>query len=86
MICYIERGVFASLSNDDILHHFQELKSRKKKLPKLPSSTTCGKFQITNVFHIQYYFFWSYLVTFQAFQFPGTNDEEMEDVNATNPH
>jgi ABC-type uncharacterized transport system ATPase subunit len=32
MICYIERGVFASLSNDDILHHFQELKSHKKKL------------------------------------------------------
>ncbi|KAL6906332.1 hypothetical protein ACP4OV_003933 [Aristida adscensionis] len=43
MICYIEREVFASIKNDDILQHFQELKSRKKMLPKkgLPSTSTC---------------------------------------------
>jgi hypothetical protein len=33
MICYIEREIFASINNDDILHHFQELKSCLKKLP-----------------------------------------------------
>jgi hypothetical protein len=39
MIHYIEREIFASINNDDILHHFQELKSRLKKLPKLSSNT-----------------------------------------------
>jgi hypothetical protein len=33
MVCYIERDVFASIPDDDILQHFQELKSRLKKLP-----------------------------------------------------
>ena len=33
MICYVEREVFATIKNNDILHHFQELKTRKKKLP-----------------------------------------------------
>ena len=35
MICYVEREVFATIKNDDILHHFQELKTRKKKVPNL---------------------------------------------------
>ncbi|WVZ53835.1 hypothetical protein U9M48_004724, partial [Paspalum notatum var. saurae] len=35
MVCYIERGVFASIKNDDIVKRFQELKTRRKKLPKL---------------------------------------------------
>lgn len=34
MTCYIKRDVFASITNDDILQYFQELKSRLKKLPK----------------------------------------------------
>jgi hypothetical protein len=39
MICYIEQAdVFASILDDNILQKFQELKSRLKKLPKLPSS------------------------------------------------
>jgi hypothetical protein len=33
MVCYIERDIFASIQSDDILYHFQELKSRMKKLP-----------------------------------------------------
>jgi hypothetical protein len=33
MVCYIERDVFASISDDDILQYFQELKSRLKNLP-----------------------------------------------------
>ena len=33
MVCYIERDLFASINDDDILQHFQELKSRLKKLP-----------------------------------------------------
>jgi len=40
MICYIEKDVFACILDDYILQHVQELKSRLKKLPKLPSSTT----------------------------------------------
>jgi hypothetical protein len=28
MICYIEREIFASINNDDILHYFQELKHK----------------------------------------------------------
>jgi hypothetical protein len=39
MICYVEREVFATIKNDDILHHFQELKTRKKRLPNLPSTS-----------------------------------------------
>ena len=35
MICYVEREVFATIKNDDILHHFQELKTRKKKVLNL---------------------------------------------------
>ena len=41
MICYIEKDVFACILDDYILQHVQELKSCLKKLPKLPSSTTC---------------------------------------------
>jgi hypothetical protein len=37
MVCYIERDVFASIPDDDILQYFQELKFRLKKLP----STIC---------------------------------------------
>ena len=33
MVCYIERRAFASIPDDDILQHFQELKSRLNKLP-----------------------------------------------------
>jgi hypothetical protein len=39
MICYVEQEVFATIKNDDILHHFQELKTRKKRLPNLPSTS-----------------------------------------------
>ena len=41
MIYYIEQDVFACIPDGDILQHVQELKSCLKKLPKLPSSTTC---------------------------------------------
>jgi hypothetical protein len=27
MVCYIERDIFTSIQSDDILYHFQELKS-----------------------------------------------------------
>ncbi|RLN40900.1 BTB/POZ and MATH domain-containing protein 1-like [Panicum miliaceum] len=36
----IERDVFASITNDDILQYFQELKSRLKKLPELSSTSS----------------------------------------------
>jgi hypothetical protein len=39
MICYVEREIFATIKNDDILHHFQELKTRKMKLPSVPSTS-----------------------------------------------
>ena len=42
MTCYIERDVFASITNDDILQYFQELKSRLKKLPKLSGTSSYG--------------------------------------------
>ena len=35
MVCYVERAVFATIQNDDILRHFQELKTRKKKLASM---------------------------------------------------
>jgi hypothetical protein len=35
MVCYIERDVFASIPDDDILQCFQEWKSRLKKLPSI---------------------------------------------------
>jgi hypothetical protein len=38
MVFYIERDIFARIQSDDILYHFQELKSRMKKLPP-PSSS-----------------------------------------------
>jgi hypothetical protein len=43
MVCYVERAVFATIQNDDILRHFQELKTRKKKLS---SSNTSGMFHV----------------------------------------
>jgi hypothetical protein len=39
MKCVAERAVFATIQNDDILRHFQKLKTRKKKVP---SSNTSG--------------------------------------------
>jgi hypothetical protein len=43
MKCVAERAVFATIQNDDILQHFQELKTRKKKLP---SSNTSGMLHV----------------------------------------
>jgi hypothetical protein len=43
MVCYIERVVFATIQNDDILRHFQEFRTRKKKLP---SSRTSGMLHV----------------------------------------
>jgi len=42
MICYIERDVFAKIKDEDILYHFQELKTRMKKLPPLPQTRASG--------------------------------------------
>jgi len=42
MICYIERDVFAKIKYEDILYHFQVLKSRMKKLPPLPQTRASG--------------------------------------------
>lgn len=44
VVCYIERDIFASIDNDKILTHFQELRTRKMKLP-LPSgmSYSCSE-------------------------------------------
>ena len=86
MTCYIERDVFASITNDDILQYFQELKSCLKKLPKT----------------VQYQFLWyitfklskkSYLFCFFIFLFTfpscpclGVTDEEMQDVTANAPN
>ena len=42
MTCYIERDVFARIKDEDILHHFQELKSRLIKLPPLPPRSASG--------------------------------------------
>ncbi|KAL6870766.1 hypothetical protein ACP4OV_014614 [Aristida adscensionis] len=38
MICYIEREIFKTIKDEDILYHFQEMRSRLKKLPPLPRS------------------------------------------------
>jgi hypothetical protein len=46
MICYIEREIFASIEDDDILYHWQDLKNRLQKLP--PRS--CNS---SGMFHIQ---------------------------------
>jgi len=32
IVCYVERAVFATIQNDDILWHFQELKTRKEEV------------------------------------------------------
>ena len=42
MVCYIERDIFASIKDEDILYHFQELKTRLRKLPPLPPTSTSG--------------------------------------------
>jgi hypothetical protein len=34
MVCYIERDVFHSINDDDILYHFQACKSRREILPR----------------------------------------------------
>ena len=39
---YIERDVFANIKDDDILYHFQELKSRFKNLPPLSQTRESG--------------------------------------------
>jgi hypothetical protein len=48
MICYIEREIFASIEDDDILYHWQDLKNRLQKLPphRSKSSNASGKFHI----------------------------------------
>jgi hypothetical protein len=45
MVCYVERTVFAAIQNDDILRYFQEMKTRKKKLPSINTS---------GMLHVQY--------------------------------
>ncbi|XP_060171361.1 uncharacterized protein LOC132602558 isoform X1 [Lycium barbarum] len=32
LVCYVERGIFATISNDAIIHHFQKMKSRRAQL------------------------------------------------------
>ena len=49
MICYIERDIFADIKDDDILYHFQELKSRMNKLPPLSQTRESG---MSLCFHI----------------------------------
>ena len=50
MLCYIEREVSLKLKDDDILHHFQKMKSRLKKLPR--QSTTSGILHFYLYFHL----------------------------------
>ena len=59
MICYIEREIFASIEDDDILYHWQDLKNRLQKLP----SRRCNS---SGMFHIQLSFF-SYSIMFCIF-------------------
>jgi hypothetical protein len=46
MICYIEREIFASIKDDDILYHWQDLKNQLQKLPPHGSNPS-------GIFHIQ---------------------------------
>ena len=67
MTCYIERDVFASITNDDILQYFQELKSCLKKLPKLSSTSSYGMLHsnyLRNLtcFVLSYFYLHFYLV------------------------
>jgi hypothetical protein len=49
MVCYIEREIFSSIPNDQILYQFQEMKSRMKMLPKQPRTTSVnGMFSLLN--------------------------------------
>ncbi|XP_060170419.1 uncharacterized protein LOC132601340 [Lycium barbarum] len=32
LVCYVERGIFATINNDAIIHHFQKMKSRRVQL------------------------------------------------------
>lgn len=32
LVCYVERKIFAAVSNDAIIHHFQNLKSYRAQL------------------------------------------------------
>lgn len=49
MVCYIERDIFSSIPNDQILYQFQEMKSRMKMLPKQPRTTSVnGIFSLLN--------------------------------------
>jgi hypothetical protein len=38
MICYVELDVFASIKNEDILYHFQELKYAGEKVTSIISN------------------------------------------------
>jgi hypothetical protein len=64
MVCYIERDVFTSIPDDDILQYFQELKSRLKKLP----STICYNVMLHSdykcIFNIFYDLFIYILILF----------------------
>ena len=59
MTCYIERDVFARIKDEDILHHFQELKTRLIKLPPLPPRGASGMLHpiiiFTNYLYFAYY-------------------------------
>ena len=83
MTCYIERDVFASITNDDILQYFQELKSRLKKLPKLSSTSSYGMLH-SNYLRNLTYFVLSF--TFPSYLCLGVPDEEMQDVTVNAPN
>ena len=56
MTCYIERDVFARIKDEDILHHFQELKIRLIKLPPRGASGMLHPIIIfTNYLYFAYY-------------------------------
>jgi len=38
LVCYIEKDVFRSIDNEDIIQHFQNMKTRRLALPRLASS------------------------------------------------
>ncbi|WVZ70665.1 hypothetical protein U9M48_019309 [Paspalum notatum var. saurae] len=58
MVCYIERGVFASITNDDIVNRFQELKTRRKNylnyLVLLSMKMKTWELRMRQIFTIQF--------------------------------
>jgi hypothetical protein len=64
MICYIERDIFASIEDHQIIEHYQAMRSRREQIPKTSKGGTFSsyKYILCSLFSLITYVITEYLI------------------------